>query len=130
MALSGPRSRLGEVDTAPNGLRRLPLRIAGSIGLVASLIYLGGVLGQDDTTFMPQAIFWFLVMSGAGLTAWFADRSLRHGRRMAIGAAGAFFVVGLFSNVVFAVVFAIALVFAIAGFVGLSGSDEGKPLEA
>lgn len=118
------------MDTTPNGLRRLPLRIAGSIGLVASLIYLGGVLGQDDTTFIPQAVFWFLVMLGSGITAWFADRSMRNGRRMAIGAAGGFFVVSLFSNVVFAVVFAIALVFAIAGFAGMSGSEKENAFEA
>lgn len=89
--------------------------MAGAIGVVVSLIYLAGVLGQDDATFLPQAIFWFAVMASAGVAAWFADRSPQHGRVMAIGAGVAFFVLALFSNVVFTVVFLIAVVLVVVG---------------
>lgn len=106
------------MDRAPNGLRPLPLRVAGSIAVVASLVYLGGVLGQDDTRFLPQATFWFLVMLITGITVWFADRSTVHGRKMAIGAAVSFFVLGVFSNVVFAVVFVVAVVLTVGGLSG------------
>lgn len=117
------------METAPNGLRPLPLRIAGSIGVVASVFYLGGVLGQDDTRFLPQAIFWFLVMLAGGIVAWYADRSMRHGRRMAVGAAMAFFALGLFSNVVFATVFVVAVVLTVGGFAATSRDDAGSERE-
>lgn len=108
------------MDTAPNGLRRLPLRIAGSIGIVSSLFYLGGVLGQSDTAYIPQAIFWFSVMALAGAAAWFADRSMVHGRKLAKGATLAFFLLGLMSSVVLAVAFVAAVVLAVAGIAGTS----------
>lgn len=89
---------------------------------------MGGVLGQEDTSYIPQAVFWFVVMFGAGVAAWLADRSLQNGRRMAIGAAGAFFVVGLFSTVVFSVLFVMALLFAVGGIAGTSRpGDTDKP---
>lgn len=82
---------------------------------MASLVYLAGVLGQDEATFLPQALFWFAVMASAGVAAWFADRSSQNGRAMAIGAGIAFFVLALFSNVVFTVVFLTAAVLVIVG---------------
>lgn len=108
------------IEAAPNGLRPLPLKVAGSIAVVASLVYLGGVLGQDDTRFLPQAFFWFFVMFAGGVMAWFADRSMEHGKRMAIGSAAVFFILGLFSNAVFAVVFVVAVALSVGGFAGTS----------
>lgn len=80
-----------------------------------SLVYLAGVLGQDEATFLPQALFWFAVMVSAGVVAWFADRSSENGRAMAIGAGVAFFVLALFSDVIFTVVFLIAVALVIVG---------------
>lgn len=55
------------------------------------------------------------VMASTGVAAWFADRSSQNGRAMAIGAGIAFFVLALFSNVVFTVVFLTAAVLVIVG---------------
>ena len=114
------------VETAANGLRRLPLRMAGLLGVIASLVYVAGILGQEDTTFLPQALFWFAVMLLAGGSAWYADRSLRYGHLLARGAAVAYFVLGLVSNVIFMIGFVLALVLAVAGFAGTTrtGNDN------
>lgn len=114
------------MDTASKGLRRLPLRMAGLLGVIASLVYIAGIRGQDDTTFLPQALFWFSVMLLAGGSAWYADRSLRYGHVLARGAAVAYFVLGLVSNVVFMIGFVLALVLAVAGFAGTAktGNDH------
>ena len=96
-------------------LRGIPLKAAGAIGVVSSLVYLAGVLSQEDTTYLPPALFWFAVMICAGVVAWLADRSREHGRRMAIASGVAFFVLALFSNVVFTIIFLVALVLVIVG---------------
>ena len=96
-------------------LRRIPLKAAGAIGVVSSLVYLAGVMGQEDATFLPQALFWFAVMLCAGVVAWFADRSRQHGRLMAMASGVAFFVLALFSNIVFTIVFLLALVLVVVG---------------
>ncbi len=106
------------METAPNGLRKLPLRIAGSIGVIAALVYVAGILGQEDTTFVPQAFFWFSVMLVAGGTAWYADRSLRHGHTLARVSAVAYFVLGLVSNLIFTIGFVLALALSVGGFAG------------
>ena len=100
-------------------LRSIPFKAAGAIGVVSSLVYLAGVLGQEDTAFLPQALFWFAVMLSAGVVAWLADRSQQHGRRMAMASGVAFFVLALFSNIVFTIIFLVALVLVV---VGLSAS--------
>ena len=108
------------MEAATTGLRRLPLRAAGAISVVTSLFYLAGIFAQDDRAFFPQALFWFAVMIVAGGAAWIADQSPRHGRNLAKGAAVAFFVLGLISNLVLAAAFVAALVLAVAGFAGTS----------
>lgn len=114
------------VDRAANGLRKLPLRVAGLLGVIASLVYVAGILGQEDTEFVPQALFWFAIMLVAGASAWYADRSQRYGHMLARGAAVAYFVLGLVSNVIFMIGFVLALVLAVAGFAGTTrtGNDQ------
>ena len=118
------------METPSNGLRRLPLRIAGVIGLASAVVYLAVLLGQEDTSLLPQAIFWFGVMLTAGLLAWFADRLEHRGRQSAIIAAGLFFVLGVFSNLVFAMVYLLTTVLSVAGFAGTSPSSRERSLES
>jgi MFS family permease len=117
------------METSPNGLRRMPLRIAGVIGLASAVVYLAVVLGQEDTSSRPQAIFWFGVMLVAGLLAWFADRLEHRGRRSAMVAAGLFFVLGVFSSVVFAIVYLVSTLLSVAGFAATSPTGEGSSIE-
>ncbi|MFB3044426.1 MAG: hypothetical protein ACE1Y9_03010, partial [Acidimicrobiia bacterium] len=58
----GGSSRLTAMETSSKGLIRIPLRIAGIIGLTSAVIYIGVALGQEDTSLLPQAFFWFGVM--------------------------------------------------------------------
>lgn len=101
-----------------NELRRTPLRIAGVIGMASALIYLGGVAGQDDTSQVPVAVAFAIVMIIAGVMAWVADRSGSRGRRVAMGSAGIFFVLGLLSGSVFSWIFLLGTVLCVAGFAG------------
>lgn len=96
--------------------------------MIASLVYMAGILGQEDTTFFPQALFWFSVMVLAGVSAWYADRSMRYGHTLARAAAVAYFVLGLVSNLIFTIGFVVALVLAVAGFAGTTrpGNDKAK----
>lgn len=121
--------RLAPMETPSKGLSRMPLRIAGVIGLASAVIYIGGALGQEDTSLLPQAFFWFGVMLTAGLLAWFADRFEHRGRRSAMIAAGLFFVVAVFSGVVFAIVYLLTTVLSVAGFVVTSPSSGETSLE-
>jgi MFS family permease len=118
------------METSPNGLRRLPLRIAGVIGLASAVVYLAVVLGQEDTSSLPQAIFWLGVVLVAGFLAWFADRLEHQGRRSAMIAAGLFFVLGVFSNVVFVIVYLVSTLLSVAGFAGTSQTREEESLES
>lgn len=113
------------MENTTTELRRLPLRIAGVIGMASALIYIAGVAGAEDTSQVPAAVAWFLVIMVAGATAWLADRSSKYGRNMAIGAAGVFFIVGVLSSTVFAVIYLIATVMTVLGFAGTS--REGTP---
>ncbi len=79
---------------------------------------------------MPQAIFWLGVMLIAGFLAWFADRLEHQGRRSAMIAAGLFFVLGVFSNVVFAIVYLVSTLLSVAGFAGTSPPREERPFES
>ncbi|MCH7581687.1 MAG: hypothetical protein IIC72_03550 [Acidobacteria bacterium] len=117
------------METPSKGLSRMPLRIAGVIGLASAVIYIGGALGQEDTSLLPQAFFWFGVMLTAGLLAWFADRFEHRGRRSAMIAAGLFFVVAVFSGVVFAMVYLLTTVLSVAGFAVTSPSSGATSLE-
>lgn len=111
-------------------MRRLPLRSAGIIGVVSALVYLGGVLGLGDTEFLPQAVFWFVVMLAAGLLAWFAGKFRSRGRAAAMTAAILFFVVALFSGAsVFVVAFLVAALLSVAGFAGVATPEEETSIE-
>ncbi len=94
-------------------LRRLPLRAAGVIGLGSATMYVIVLLGQESVP--PLALFWLVIMGGAGILAWTAADSVIRGRVMARTAALGFFLVGLFSNPFFAVVFLIAVVLCLVG---------------
>ena len=114
-----------------NELRRAPLRIAGVIGLGSALLYLAAVVGQDDTTALPQAVFWFAVMAAAGLLAWFADQSAHQGRRMAMIATGLFFVIGLLTqSTPFVVIYLVAVVLSVLGFAGTATAPEETSVES
>jgi hypothetical protein len=117
------------MEASSKGLIRIPLRIAGIIGLASAVIYIGVALGQEDTSLLPQAFFWFGVMFTAGLLAWFADRLEQRGRRSAMIAAGLFFVVAVFSDTVFAMVYLLATVLSVAGFALTSRSSGETSLE-
>lgn len=110
-------------------VRGMPLKIAGIIGLVSAFIYLAGLIGQDDTTFLPQAIFWFAVMVAAGLLAWFAAGG--KGRVMAVAAAALFFILGLFSGSWFAVaVYLAAFILSVIGIFGAYSPKQKTHIES
>ena len=107
----------------PTRVRRLPLRLAGVIGIASAILYLAGVAGADDDTYLVAAGFWFFVTVVAGMVAWFADRSEQYGRRMAIGATVAFLVLGVLSSAtVFVVIYFVAMILCAAGFLGLESA--------
>lgn len=117
-------------ETAPQ-VRRLPLRIAGVIGLFSAVFYLAIILGQEDTSQMAQAVFWLVLMATAGILAWSADSSGTRARKQAVGAAAMFFVLGLFSSAeLFVVVFLTALVFSVLGFAGMGQPRRGKSADS
>ena len=118
------------METPSNGLRRVPLRIAGVIGLASAVTYMAVVFGQDDTSSLPQATFWLGVMFVAGFLAWFADRLEYQGRRSAMIAAGLFFVLGVFSNFVFAIVYLVSTLLSVVGFAGTSQIKEEESFES
>jgi FtsH-binding integral membrane protein len=99
------------------------LRIAGAIGLGSVVVYVAVVAGQEDRASVPQAVFWVVVILGAGALAWFAERSSAHGRRMAMSAATMFFVVSVFSSGVFVAVYLTATVLTVLGFLRIPKED-------
>jgi nicotinamide riboside transporter PnuC len=103
------------VETDPVEVRPVPLRVAGVIGLASAVVYFIVILGQDDRSLLPLALFWLAVMTGSALLAWYAGESEKRGRRMARTAAAGFFLVGLFTNPFFAVVFLVAVVLCVVG---------------
>ncbi|MFQ5522292.1 MAG: hypothetical protein ACE5F5_01770 [Acidimicrobiia bacterium] len=104
----------------PVQVRRLPLRTAGALGLASAGVYVIVLLGQESVPLL--ALFWLVVMGGAGILAWTASGSPDRGRVMARIAAAGFFLVGLFSNPFFAVVFLVAVVLCVVGSARLDRS--------
>lgn len=101
-------------------MRRLPglipwaSRGAGGMGIVTSILYLALIFGERDNSQIPVAIGFFIVMAGAGLLAWFADRApLRTGRRMMWAAFVLFFVLGVISIFTIGILYLIASVLSI-----------------
>ncbi len=111
-------------------VRRLPLRIAGTIGLFSAVFYLAIILGQEDTSSLPQAIFWLVLMTTAGILAWSADHYVERGRAMAMGAAAIFFILGLLALDVFVIIFLVALVFSVLGFAGMGQASQGESADS
>ena len=112
-------------------IRRLPLKIAGVIGFFSAALYLAVVLGQEDTTQLPLAIFWLIVMTAASALAWLSDGVPGRERQMAIGATIVFFVLAMFSSALFVVVvYLLATVLSAAGFVGVRTSEAEAPSES
>jgi MFS family permease len=98
-------------------------RGAGAIGLVTAVIYLGLILGSDESG-VPLAIAMLVVIAGAALMAWYADRlAPAAGRRMMWVAFVLFFVLGVLS------VFTVGLLYLIAAVLSifsLSRSASGR----
>ena len=101
-------------------------RAAGGLGVVTALLYLGLVLGiEQSSNALPSAIGWFVAMSGGGLLAWFADRQKPEiGRRMMWAAFAVFFIIGVLSILTIGVLFLIASVLSIFS---LSKGTTTKP---
>lgn len=106
-----------------NKLRHIPLKIAGVIGLLSTAFYLAVAVGQE--TGVGPAALWLVMMASASLLAWFADEF--EGRRAAIVAAGLFFILGIASPPFFAVVFLVAVVLCVLGFVDFRPRADGRP---
>ena len=98
-------------------------RGAGAIGLVTAVIYLGLIIGDDEGG-VPLAVGLLVVMTGAALMAWYADRfAPAAGRRMMWLAFVLFFVLGVLS------VFTVGLLYLIAAVLSifsLSRSASGR----
>lgn len=72
------------------------------------------IVGETDAV-ERVAIFWLVVMATAALLAWFADEF--QGRRAAVAAAVLFFILGILSPILFAVIFLVAVSLCVIGFV-------------
>lgn len=98
-------------------------RGAGAIGLVTTAIHLGLVISSGEGG-VPLAVGMLVVMTGAALMAWYADRvAPRAGRRMMWAAFVLFFVFGVLS------VFTVGLLYLIAAVLSifsLSRSASGR----
>lgn len=109
-----------------NNLRRMPLKIAGVIGIFSAAFHLAILVGASGASRDPAAIAWVVLMFVGGFLAWIAPDATSHGRRLAMGAAASFFIVGLPASTVFVVIFLGSLVLTIIGFAGIpkAGTSE------
>ena len=88
-------------------------RGAGAIGLATAVLSLGLILGSGDGG-VPLAIGLLVVMGGAGLAAWYADRMApATGRRTMWAAFVVFFVLGVISVFTVGVLYLMAAVLSI-----------------
>ena len=88
-------------------------RGAGAIGLVTAVLNLGLIIGSDGGG-VPLAVGLLVVMGGAGLAAWYADRMAPGpGRRMMWASFVVFFVLGVLS------VFTVGLLYLIAAVLSI-----------
>ncbi|CAN5781614.1 hypothetical protein BH23ACT4_BH23ACT4_07880 [soil metagenome] len=88
-------------------------RGAGAIGLVTAVLNLGLIVGSGDGG-VPLAIGLLLVMGGAGLAAWYADRMKpATGRWMMWAAFVVFFVLGVVSVFTVGILYLMAAVLSI-----------------
>ena len=117
------------MDDSPRRVRRIPLKIAGVIGLVSAALYLAVIVGAEDRSGFPQAYLWLAIMIFAGVLAWFAHRVVGKERRMAFGATTLFFLLAMFSSPIFVVVYLTATFFAVFGWLGVKTADRGVSVE-
>lgn len=101
------------------GLRRLPLKIAGVIGIFSAAFHLAILLGIGGGLESGAVVGLIILMFLAGVLAWIAPEVSANGRRVAMTAAGIFFLVGLPTSTVFVYIFLVALVLTILGFAGV-----------
>lgn len=101
-------------------VRPLPLKIAAIVGVILLGVY--GALLLDDNLSVGS-VFWGIVLATGIILAWFADQL---GRRSAQIAAGVFFVLGILSAPIYAVVFLVMVILCLLGFVRF-GNDEEQP---
>lgn len=99
------------------------------MGVISALLYLGILVGTGGGTELVAVAGWFLIMMGAGLLAWFADRveMVRTGRRMVWAAFSIFFVIGVISIFTIGVLFLLAsllCVFSLSRSTATVGRDE------
>ncbi len=81
---------------------------------MTAILYLALIIGSGDRSQLPLAIGFFVLMAGAGVLAWFADRvALRTGRRMMWAAFVLFFVLGVLSIFTIGILYLIASVLSI-----------------
>lgn len=83
------------------------------IGMFTFAFYLAVAVGQ--VAGVAPAVPWLVLMATASILSWFADQF--QGRRAAVAAAAIFFVLGIVSPIFFAIVFLVAVVLCVIGFV-------------
>ena len=77
-----------------SGVRRLPLKIAGVIGIFTAAFYVAVLLGATGPVGALE-IGWVVLMFVAGVLAWTAPDTPVHARRVAMAAAVLFFITGV-----------------------------------
>lgn len=104
-------------------LRAWATRSSGVIGFFLSIFYLAIIVGEEEgLTVGPIA--WFIVMMLGGFLAWFADRaSYPTGRKMAMGAAAVFLIVGSLAVLTIGIAFLVAAVLSVVGIAGTSQKE-------
>lgn len=101
-----------EAAEAP-AVRPIPLKIAAVIGVLVTAMYLAVAIGQPEG--IGPAIFWMVLIATASGLAWFADQF--EGRTAAVVAAVIFFVLGILSAPLLAIIFLVAVLLCMVGFV-------------
>ena len=114
----------------PRLIRPIPLKIAGIIGFLSAGLYLAVIVGVEDRSGFPQAYLWLALMTLAAGLAWFADRVTGRERRMAVAATALFFLLSLFSSLLFVVVYLLATMLAVFGWLGVRRPGRGATLES
>lgn len=120
---------LDRMEPQGQPIRRLPLKIAGVIGVLSAVMYLYVTFGVDNGSIGAEAFLWLIVLTAAGLLALFADRFQGRERALAITSTSLFFLLAMFASPVFVLVYLLAAILALAGFWGTK-TDPGPSVEA
>ena len=113
-----------EADRPP--IRKIPLKIAGVFGFFNAAVYLAVIIGADDSSAVPQAIFWLGLMILAGILAWFADTVPGRERMMAIASTFIYFTLAMFSSALFALIYLAATAMAAYGWAWMKKKTPEK----